>query len=108
MSDILGYFGDKQGKPIAYMRNSGLILFPNKKELVKYNYLGGFDFLNRVISSGNRDVFSKNNKHKQRAGGGLFGESQGSCGWGNNPSCCFTSCAPLWRTSVWPFSNTTM
>jgi hypothetical protein len=149
MSDILGYFGDKKGKPIAYMRNSGLILFSNKKELVKYNYLGGFDFLNRVISSGNRDVFSKNNKNKQRAGGksqlyveqqgksqlyveqqgksqlyveqqatsrmrkqraggGLFGESQGSCGWGNNPSCCFTSCAPLWRTSVWPFSNTIM
>jgi hypothetical protein len=144
MSDILGYFGDKQGKPIAYMRNSGLILFSNKKELVKYNYLGGFDFLNRVISSGNRDVFSKNNGHKsqlyveqqatsrmrkqraggksqlyveqqatsrmrkQRAGGGLFGESQGSCGWGNNPSCCFTSCAPLWRTSVWPFNDTIM
>ena len=133
MSDILGYFGDKQGKPIAYMRNSGLILFSNKKELVKYNYLGGFDFLNRVIISGNRDVFSKNNRqqatsrmHKQRAGGksqlyveqqgtllkkgggGLFGESQGSCGWGNNPSCCFTSCAPLWRTSLWPFSDATM
>jgi hypothetical protein len=115
MGDILGYFGDKQGKPIAYMRNSGLILFSNKKELVKYNYLGDFNFLNRVIISGNRDVFSKKKKqqatsrlHKQRAGGGLFGESQGSCGWGNNPSCCFTSCAPLWRTSLWPFSDATM
>jgi hypothetical protein len=126
MSDILGYFGDKQGKPIAYMRNSGLILFSNKKQLIKYNYLGDFNFLNSVISSGNRDVFSKNNRHKQRAGGksqlyveqqatllkkgggGFFGESQGSCGWGNNPSCCFTSCAPLWRTSLWPFSDATM
>jgi hypothetical protein len=109
MSDILGYFGDKKGNPIAYMRHSGLILFSNKKELEKYDYLGDFNFLNRVINSGNRDVFSKRKIiHKQRAGGGFFGESQGSCGWGNYPSCCFTSCAPLWRTSLWPFSDATM
>jgi len=118
MSDILGYFGNKQGKPIAYMRNSGLILFSNKIELVKYDYLGSFNFLNSVISSGNRDVFRVQHKSqlyveqqaalRKKGGGGLFGESQGSCGWGNNPSCCFTSCAPLWRTSVWPFSDTTM
>jgi hypothetical protein len=111
MSDIVGYFGDKQGKPIAYMRNSGLILFSNKKQLAKYNYLGDFDFLNRVIISGNRDVFNKNKQQatsRKKGGGGFFGESQGSCGWGNDPSCCFTSCAPLWRTSLWPFSNATM
>jgi hypothetical protein len=45
---------------------------------------------------------------KQTGGGGLFGESHGTCGWGNNPSCCFTSCAPLWRTSLWPISDITM
>lgn len=44
----------------------------------------------------------------QRGGGGLFGESQGTCGWGNHPSCCFTSCAPMWRTSLWPISDITM
>ncbi len=130
MSNILGYLGDKQGKPIAYMRDSGLILFSNNKELFKYNYLGDFRFLNKVIRSGNRDMFFQNKRqqatsHKRgggksqlyveqqgtshkRGGGGFFGESQGSCGWGNNPSCCFTSCAPLWRTSLWPFSDTTM
>ena len=110
MSDILGYFGDKQGHPIAYMRNSGLILFSNKKELLDYNYLGNFNFLNKVIRSGNRDMFyfGKKDTSLMRGGGGFFGESQGSCGWGNNPSCCFTSCAPLWRTSLWPFSDTTM
>jgi hypothetical protein len=114
MSDIFGYFGDKQGKPIAYMRTSGLILFSNKKELLNYNYLGDFVFLNKVIVSGNRDMFYKKKGNKshiydgQRAGGGFFGESQGSCGWGNNPSCCFTACAPLWRTSLWPFSDATM
>jgi hypothetical protein len=129
MSDILGYFGDKNGNPIAYMRQSGIILFSDKKDLVKYNYLGDFSFLNMVISSGNRDMFnvnvSKKNARQQslpkkggksreqqalrkEGGGGFFGESQGSCGWGNNPSCCFTSCAPLWRTTLWPFSDATM
>ncbi len=129
MSDILGYFGDKNGNPIAYMRQSGIILFSDKKDLVKYNYLGDFSFLNRVISSGNRYMFNgkKSNKNarqqalqkeggksreqqtlRKEGGGGFFGESQGSCGWGNNPSCCFTSCAPLWRTTLWPFSDATM
>jgi hypothetical protein len=157
MSDILGYFGDKRGNPIAYMRQSGLILFSNKKELVKYSYLGDFDFLNRVIISGTRDMFIVKDSKKEiklvlpkkggrshlydeqqalpkkggspdkqqalskkggspdkqqalpkKGGGGFFGESQGSCGWGNNPSCCFTSCAPLWRTTLWPFSDATM
>jgi hypothetical protein len=103
MSAIIGYFGDKQGKPIAYMRNSGLILFSNDKKLVNYKYLGDFRLLDKVIRSDNRDMLST-----KRGGGGFFGESQGSCGWGNNPSCCFTACAPLWRTTLWPFSDTTM
>jgi len=103
MSAIIGYFGDKQGKPIAYMRNSGLILFSDDKKLVNYKYLGDFRLLDKVIRSGNRDMLST-----KRGGGGFFGESQGSCGWGNNPSCCFTACAPLWRTTLWPFSDTTM
>ena len=51
---------------------------------------------------------SKRVKNVQRGGGGLFGESQGTCGWGNHPSCCFTSCAPMWRTSLWPISDMTM
>jgi hypothetical protein len=139
MSDILGYFVDRRGNPIAYMRSSGLILFSNKKELSNYNYLGDFNFLNRVISSGNRDIFSKRKVKKQcqhhveqqdslrkkgggksqlhveqqdslrkKGGGGFFGESQGTCGWGNYPSCCFAECAPLWRTTLWPFSNASM
>ena len=124
MSDIIGYFGDKQGKPIAYMNKSGLILFSNKKKLANYNYLGDFVFLNKVIISGNRDMFyveqqdtsrkrgggksQQQDASRKRGGGGFFGESQGSCGWGSNPSCCFTSCAPLWRTSLWPFSDATM
>jgi hypothetical protein len=105
MSDILGYFGNKEGVPIAYMRSSGIILFSNKKELNKYTYLGNFNRLNNTIS--NKYIHTK--QHKQQKGaGGLFGESQGSCGWGNNPSCCFVECAPLWRTTLWPFSNATM
>jgi hypothetical protein len=111
MSDILGYFGNKEGVPIAYMRNSGIILFSNKKELSNYKYLGNFNSLNTTISSKYIDKKQKQ-KHKnnkpQKGAGGLFGESQGSCGWGNNPSCCFTECAPLWRTTLWPFSNATM
>jgi hypothetical protein len=102
MSDILGYFGNKEGVPIAYMRSSGLVLFSNKTELNKYKYLGNFNTLNNIITSKYID------KKQQRGAGGLFGESQGSCGWGNNPSCCFTECAPLWRTTLWPFSNATM
>jgi hypothetical protein len=112
MSDILGYFGNKEGIPIAYMRKSGIILFSNKKELTNYKYLGNFNILNNTIS--NRYIRTKHKEHKQhkqqqqKGAGGFFGESQGSCGWGNNPSCCFSECAPLWRTTLWPFSNATM
>jgi hypothetical protein len=108
MSDILGYFGNKGGVPIAYMRSSGIILFSNKKELTNYKYLGNFNTLNNIISTRHMDKKHKQHKQQQKGAGGLFGESQGSCGWGNNPSCCFTECAPLWRTTLWPFSNATM
>jgi hypothetical protein len=112
MSDILGYFGNKEGTPIAYMRHSGVILFSNKKELTNYEYLGNFNTLNKIITSGHRNMFKTKHSDKSqkisRGGGGLFGESQGSCGWGNNPSCCFTECAPLWKTTLWPFSNVSM
>ena len=33
---------------------------------------------------------------------GFFGEVTGACGFGNGPSCCFSECAPVWRTPVWP------
>ncbi len=33
---------------------------------------------------------------------GFFGEVSGACGFGNSPSCCFSECAPMWRTPVWP------
>ena len=45
-------------------------------------------------------------KPPQGGGGGLFGESNGKCGWGDFPNCCFFNCAPLWQTNVWPFDIT--
>jgi hypothetical protein len=110
MNNVLGYFGDLDGVPISYMDNSGLIIFSSKKSLKKTKLLGGYSEMNRILS--NIDYYTLRHKqhkqHKQKGAGGLFGESDGSCGWGSNPSCCFFSCEPMWRTSLWPISDDTM
>lgn len=112
MNDVLGYFGDLYGNPISYMDKSGLIIFSSKKSLKKYKLLGGYSEMNRILS--NIDYYNMflgqqhKQQHKQHGSGGLFGESQGSCGWGSNPSCCFFSCEPMWRTSLWPISDSIM
>ncbi len=109
MSDVLGYFGERGAEPIAYMNGGGLIIFSSKKGLKKYKCLGGYREMNKILS--NLDYYNiglSKHKHVQSGGGGLFGESQGSCGWGSYPSCCFFNCAPIWRTSLWPISNDVM
>ena len=99
MSGILGYFGDQYGNPIAFMRENGLIVFSTKKSLKKYPLVGGSKEMTKIFSNLNYySAFSK----KQTGGGGLFGESNGRCGWGNTPSCCFYDCEPLWKTQLWP------
>ena len=104
MSDILGYFGDQYNNPIAFMRKNGLIVFSTKKSLKKYPILGGSKEMNKIFSNINYySGFSK----KQTGAGGLFGESNGPCGW-NAPSCCFYECAPLWKTNLWPLSDSFM
>ena len=105
MSDILGYFGNKYNNPIAFMRGDGLIVFSTKKSLKKYPLLGGSKEMNKIFS--NINYYSEFSK-KQTGGGGLFGESNGKCGWGDSPSCCFYDCAPLWKTNLWPLSDSFM
>jgi hypothetical protein len=105
MNNVLGYFGDINDNPISYMDKSGLIIFSSKKSLKKTTLLGGYSEMNRILS--NLDYYTLR-QHKQKGAGGLFGESDGSCGWGSNPSCCFFSCEPMWRTSLWPISDATM
>lgn len=107
MNDILGYFDDLQGNPISYIDKNGLIVFSNKKSLKNYRLLGSYSEMNRILSNIDYYILHKN-LVKQHGSGGLFGESEGSCGWGSNPSCCFFSCAPMWRTSLWPISDATM
>ena len=108
MDNVLGYFGDTYGNPIAYMDKDGLIVFSNKKRLMKKTQIGGYSDISRILSNIEYyKLFPKRNQ-KQSGSGGLFGESNGICGWGNDPSCCFFGCAPLWRTSLWPVSDTTM
>ena len=104
MSEVLGYFGDLYGTPISYINKNGLVVFSNKKSLKKYKYLGSYSEMNKILSNLDYYMIHKN----QNGGGGLFGESQGSCGWGSNPSCCFFSCEPMWKTSLWPISDVTM
>jgi hypothetical protein len=114
MNKVLGYFGDTDGNPISYMDNSGLIVFSNKKSLKKTKLLGSYSEMNKILC--NIDYYNmffikhkQHKQHKQQKGaGGLFGESDGSCGWGSNPSCCFFSCEPMWRTSLWPISDSVM
>ena len=106
MNNVLGYFDDLYGNPISYIDKNGLIIFSNKKSLKKYTLLGSYSEMNRILS--NIDYYTLHNQHKQQGAGGLFGESQGSCGWGSNPSCCFFSCEPMWKTSLWPISDATM
>lgn len=113
---IIGYYVDDKGLPIAYMKENGLIVFSNKDSLLSYKKLGGItelhavlsniNYYNRIhiVSGGIQMVSNSNSIHK--GGGGFFGESEGRCGWGDSPSCCFSSCAPLWRTNVWPFDFT--
>ena len=115
--DILGYYEDDSKNPIAFMNNKGIIVFKNDRNLKKYKKLGGVSELHKILS--NLDYYKKttNNGSKvrientsfkppQSGGGGFFGESNGKCGWGDSPSCCFYDCAPLWRTNVWPFNIT--
>lgn len=97
MKEIIGYYTDDRNLPIAYMKKNSLIVFSNNKELVHYKKLGGIQELHAILS--NITYYTK----IQKGGGGFFGESQGRCGWGDSPSCCFSSCAPLWKTNVWPF-----
>jgi len=111
MSDILGYFADQYNMPIAFMRGGGLIVFSTKKSLKKYPILGGSKEMTKIFSNINYyKAFSKDKKHilNQTGGGGLFGESNGKCGWGDSPSCCFYDCAPLWKTNLWPLSDSFM
>jgi hypothetical protein len=111
MSDLLGYFGDKNTEPIAYMRKNGLIVFSTRTNRTdKMSRLGGSKELTEILSNLNYyKAFSKKKKHilNQTGGAGLFGESNGPCGW-NAPSCCFYDCAPLWRTNLWPLSDSFM
>jgi hypothetical protein len=113
MSDLLGYFADKQGQPIAFMRGNGLIVFSNRTNRKdKKPILGGSKELTQILSNPNYyKAFSKEKKQKgntQTGAGGLFGESNGKCGWGDSPSCCFYDCAPLWKTNLWPLSDSFM
>jgi hypothetical protein len=108
MNNILGYFGEKKGEPFAYMNKAGLVIFSNNKKLKAYKNLGGYREMNKILCNLDYYNIQKGLLNSQSGGGGLFGESQGSCGWGNNPSCCFFSCAPMWRTSLWPINNDIM
>jgi hypothetical protein len=102
MTDVLGYFGDQYNNPIAYMRQNGLIVFSTKKSLKKYPLVGGSKEMTKIFSNLNYyNAFSKKNILNQTGSGGLFGESNGPCGW-NAPSCCFYECEPLWKTQLWP------
>jgi hypothetical protein len=105
MKNVLGYFSDINGNPISYMDRSGLIIFSSKKSLKTTKSLGSYSEMNRILS--NIDYYTLRQRG-QRGSGGLFGESDGSCGWGSDPSCCFFSCQPLWRTSLWPISDAVM
>ena len=103
MSDVLGYFGDQYNNPIAFMRQNGLIVFSTKKSLKKYPLVGGSKEMTKIFSNLNYyTAFSTKHILNQTGGGGLFGESNGKCGWGSTPSCCFYECAPLWKTQLWP------
>ena len=117
----LGYFDNAEHQPIAYMNTEGLVVFSSESWLKKLHRLGGIRELNNIIKNVDYiHLFEKANvqnqvhqnvvklqhvnmDRQQRGGEGLFGESVGRCGWGNNPSCCFYDCAPLWRTQVWPW-----
>lgn len=103
MSDVLGYFSDQYGNPIAFMRGNGLIVFSTKKSLKKYPLVGGSKEMTKIFSNLNYySAFSKKHISNQTGAGGLFGESNGKCGWGDSPSCCFYECEPLWKTQLWP------
>ena len=102
MKDILGYYSDRSGNPIAYMRRNGLIVFSTKKSLYKIKKLGDDRDLIKIFSNLNYyTVFPK----PLKGGGGLFGESNGPCGWNGAPGCCFYDCEPLWRTTLWPLTD---
>ena len=102
MKDILGYFGDQYNKPIAFMRGNGLIVFSTKKSLKKYPLLGGSKEMINIFSNLSYYTAFSN---KQSGGAGLFGESNGPCGWNGAPGCCFYDCEPLWRTTLWPLTD---
>ncbi len=107
---ILGYYEDDNRQPIAYMNIKGIIIFSNDKTLKKYQKLGNSKELHNILSNINYYTRINNQSNllnkNQTGGGGFFGESNGKCGWGDFPSCCFYDCAPLWRTNVWPFNIT--
>ncbi len=103
--NILGYYEDDNNQPIAFMNTKGIIVFSNEKKIKENKKLGGIKELHNILS--NLDYY-KRISNRQTGAGGFFGESYGKCGWGDGPSCCFFSCEPLWRTSLWPFSNTSM
>ena len=98
---VVGYYGRKKNRPEAYLRHDGVVVYSTHRVLRHYPYLGNINA--KEMFSG-----SRGRGRGQRGGGGFFGESNGICCWGNNPSCCFTACAPLWQTSLWPISNITM
>ncbi len=101
--DVLGYFADQYGNPIALMRGNGLIVFSTKKSLKKYPLIGGSKEMTQIFSNLNYySAFDAPKIQNQKGGGGLFGESNGKCGWGDSPSCCFYECEPLWKTQLWP------
>jgi hypothetical protein len=100
---ILGYFDDDNKQPIAFVKQNGLVVFSNDVKIKENNRLGGTKELHKVLSNVSYYVRRENPNRGQNGGGGLFGESQGKCGWGDSPNCCFYDCAPTWRTQLWPF-----
>jgi hypothetical protein len=106
LNNVLGYYQNDFKKPIAYMNSNGILVFSDNEALLSKNLLGGNRELHSLLS--NLDYYRLNGSlgRKQTGGGGFFGESNGKCGWGDSPSCCFFGCEPLWKTNVWPFDIT--
>jgi hypothetical protein len=101
---IVGYYEDDNKSPVAVMNGGGIIVFTNDKKVKQYKKLGGTKELHKILSNVEYYKMGRNSVSvkSQRGGGGLFGESQGKCGWGNSPDCCFFGCSPMWRTHAWP------
>lgn len=118
--NVLGYYEDDSKNPIGYLNNKGIIVFSNDSILKQSIKLGNLHDLHTIISNINyykkisycepqKSVGKTHNRKYSlnpslSGGGGFFGESDGKCGWGNSPSCCFYDCQPLWRTNVWPLN----